>query len=56
MKVGDRVTVRIVWVRADPPPVRVHGTIEKIDGDNVVVELDSGITYITGLDKLEAEA
>lgn len=55
MNVGDRVTVQIIWVRADPPPARLPGTIERIDGQVVVVELDSGITYITGLDRLEAE-
>lgn len=53
MEVGDRVRVPITWVNEAKV---LAGTVYRIDGTTAVVELDIGITYITGVDKLEKES
>lgn len=50
MEVGDRVQVPITWASETKMEM---GLLYRIDGNTAVVTLDNGITYITGLDKLE---
>ncbi len=54
LKIGDIVRVPIAGYRQRKPTTVIHrGEVKEVSDTIVVIELDDGITYVTGPEKVE---